>query len=667
MKEKIAIILVSAAGQRLADKLKKHYPSAEIYTRRTMGGTVGETVPHTPGETALRKVGETGSETRPGVPGETTLTPETITDSFEALTGRLFPEVGALVFIGALGICVRSIAPFLADKHTDPAVVCIDSTGRFVIPVVSGHIGGANELSRDLAASLGAQAIVTTQSDNTNLWALDTFERLYGWTTIAEVPGEAGEATAAGSASGAGEAAGKSMNACITAFVNRRPTALLLAIRDKGTEELERTCPEHVKLFYRFEEIDPKAYELLLIVSPRTYPPLPVPTLRFIPKVLQLGAGCRKDMKGDATLFYRHVAATLTAAGWAPEALAGLHSIDLKKCEPVLNLLAYGAMEGSFHTYPAAELDAIVVPNPSERVKEATASASVAEAAAIRGAGGGPLVIEKQKGDLGSGNEYTFAVAMDRAACRGGHIEIVGAGPGDPDLISIRGRYLLEKADLILYAGSLVPKELTACAKPGATVRSSADMNLEEQFALMKSFYDQGKFVVRLHTGDPCIYGAIQEQMNYFDQYGMNYHITPGISSFQAAAAALGSQFTIPEKVQTIILTRGEGRTPMPEKEQLHKLAASQSTMCIFLSAGIVEQVQEELLQAYPPSTPVAACYKLTWKDERIYRGELRNLSKIVRENHLTLTTLLVVGEAIGNRQGLSRLYAEEFKHLFRP
>lgn len=653
MKEKIAIILVSAAGQRLADKLKKHYPSAEIYTRRT----IGETAPCTTGETASETTGETRLDTH----DETTLTPETTAESFEALTGRLFPEVGAIVFIGALGICVRSIAPFLADKHTDPAVVCIDSTGRFVIPVVSGHIGGANELSRELAGYLGAQAIVTTQSDNTNLWALDTFERLYGWTTVAEVPGGAGGRT------GIGEAAGKPMNTCITAFVNRRPTALLLAIHDKGTEALERTCPEHVKLFYRFEEIDPEAYELVLIVSPRTYPPMPVPTLRFIPKVLQLGAGCRKDMKGDATLFYRHVAATLTAAGWAPEALAGLHSIDLKKCEPVLNLLAYGAMECSFHTYPAAELNAIVVPNPSERVKEATASASVAEAAAIRGAGGGPLILEKQKGDLGPGNEYTFAVAMNRAACRGGHIEIVGAGPGDPDLISIRGRYLLEKADLILYAGSLVPKELTACAKPGATVRSSADMNLEEQFALMKSFYDQGKFVIRLHTGDPCIYGAIQEQMNYFDHYGMNYHITPGISSFQAAAAALGSQFTIPEKVQTIILTRGEGRTPMPEKEQLHKLAASQSTMCIFLSAGIVEQVQEELLQAYPPSTPVAACYKLTWKDERIYRGELRNLSKIVRENHLTLTTLLVVGEAIGNRKGLSRLYADEFKHLFRP
>ena len=255
----------------------------------------------------------------------------------------------------------------------------------------------------------------------------------------------------------------------------------------------------------------------------------------------------------------------------------------------------------------------------------------MAEATALKSAGGGRLLIEKQKGTLAEGEAFTFAVALDAVASRMGHIEIVGAGPGDPDLISVRGRQFLEQADLILYAGSLVPRELTFCAKEGALIRSSAALTLEEQFALMKDFYNRGLLVVRLHTGDPCIYGAIQEQMNFFDKYRMNYHITPGISSFQAAAAALRSQFTIPEKVQTIILTRGEGRTPMPEKEQLHLLARSQSTMCIFLSAAVVEQVQEELLQCYPPETPVAACYKLTWKDERIYRGELKDLARIVK------------------------------------
>ncbi len=561
---------------------------------------------------------------------------------FGSFSKEVFHESRSLVFIGAMGICVRSIAPFAEDKHTDPAVVCIDSTGKYVIPVLSGHIGGANDLSKELANLLGAEAIITTQSDNANLWALDTLGKKYDWTLIA-----------------------KDSNAAISTFVNGKPTALLLDIRDKGTDYLERTVPSHVSIFYSFEAIPQQDYELLMIVSPQQYD-TSIPTITYIPKVLHLGMGCRKDMQGDPTVVYEHIKDVLRDKRLYPEALADVNTIDLKKCEPVLTLLAYGVMECPFHTYTSEELKDIPVPNPSEKVLEVTESPSVSEASAIYAAHGGPLLVEKQKADLGKGNEYTFAVALDRTACRKGHIEIVGAGPGDPDLISIRGRQMLEKADLILYAGSLVPKELTLCAKAGATVRSSADMNLEEQFALMKEFYDKGLFVVRLHTGDPCIYGAIQEQMNYFDQYGMDYHITPGISSFQAAAAALYSQFTIPEKVQTIILTRGEGRTPMPEKEQLHKLAQSQSTMCIFLSAGVVEKVQEELSRHYAPTTPVAACYKLTWKDERIYRGQLKDLAKIVKENHLTLTTLLVVGDAIDNRKGLSRLYADEFKHLFR-
>lgn len=191
-------------------------------------------------------------------------------------------------------------------------------------------------------------------------------------------------------------------------------------------------------------------------------------------------------------------------------------------------------------------------------------------------------------------------------------------------------------------------------------------MALEEQCELMKSFTDRGLLVVRLHTGDPCIFGAIQEQMAFFDSHDISYHITPGISSFLAAAAELRSQFTIPERCQTIILTRGEGRTPMPEKEKLHLLARSQSTMCIFLSASIVDDVQRQLLEEYPPHTPVAACYHLTWPDQHIYRGTLDHLADIVKGNNLTLTTMIVVGEAIDNRHGLSELYSSHFTHLFR-
>ena len=373
--------------------------------------------------------------------------------------------------------------------------------------------------------------------------------------------------------------------------------------------------------------------------------------------------GCRKQC--NPTGIWAYIGDELKRHGLSPLAVKVVTTIELKKDEPMVADLVRN-LSAKMQIYRPEELKDIEVPNPSGKVFEVTGAYSVSEATALKSAGNTKLLLEKQKGQVTPGNDFTFAVALDREAERSGFIEIVGAGPGDPELVSVRGKRLLEKADLILYAGSLVPIELTYYAKPGATVRSSASMTLEEQFALMKEFYDRGLFIVRLHTGDPCIYGAIQEQMAFFDRYGMRYRITPGISSFLAAAAALRSQFTIPEKVQSIILTRGEGRTPMPEKEKLHLLARSQSTMCIFLSASIAEEVQRELLECYPPETPVAACYHLTWKDEKIFRGELRNLAAIMKENNLTLTTMIVVGEAIGNREGLSKLYSNHFTHLFR-
>ena len=568
----------------------------------------------------------------------------TVVDHYEDYLKEHWREMDALVFIGALGICVRSIASALENKYEDPAVVCIDSGGRFVIPVVSGHVGGANDLAQRLAGIIGGEAVVTTQSDGEGLWALDTLARRFGWRC---------------------EAGHDAMNRAIFAFVGRRPSLLLLESRDAGTDYLERTCPEHVKIVYHREDLDLDGCELLIAVTARTLPELPddLPVLAFHPAMLHLGFGCRKQC--DTAGIPQFIEEEILKAGFSPLSLASISTIDLKKDEPLLQELQKQWPQASVNIFTADELRDVAVPNPSQKAFEVTGCYGVAEGAALKSSEG-LLLIEKQKCKLTEGNDFTFALAGASGALRNGHIEIVGAGPGDPELVSVRGKRFLEQADLILYAGSLVPVELTFYAKPGATVRSSASMNLEEQFALMKEFYDRGLLVVRLHTGDPCIYGAIQEQMSFFDRYGMSYHITPGISAFQAAAAALRSQFTIPEKVQTIILTRGEGRTPMPEREQLHKLAQSHSTMCIYLSAAIAEQVQAELMQEYPPETPVAACYKLTWKEERIYRGQLKDLAAMVRDNHLTLTTLLVVGDAIDNREGLSRLYADEFKHLFR-
>lgn len=601
----IGIILVSETARDIGYTIQRELPHAILYSKTSLDGVVQ------------------------------------ITSISEGVQ-QIFDSTDVIVFIGAMGICVRSIAPLVSDKHTDPAVINIDSTGRFVISVLSGHVGGANEMTTRLARILGAEEVITTQSDNQGLWALDTIGARFGWKTVSTDP---------------------NFNHPLTTFVNQERVALLLDINDEGTRYLERTRPCQVDVYYHVSDIDWTVYKLLIAVTPFLYEECPIPIIYFHPKVLELGVGCRRDCRPDGINTY--IDKYLKDHNIARESIAGVSTIELKKDEPLLLQLSQH-YSTPLYIYTAADLKDINVPNPSPKVQDVTSVPSVSEASALRASGMGLLAVEKQKGVLIEGNDFTFAVAIHRKALRQGHIEIVGAGPGDPELVSVKGKHFLEAADLILYAGSLVPIELTYYAKSGATVRSSADMNLEDQFEIMKKFYDEGKLVVRLHTGDPCIYGAIQEQMALFDEYGMRYHITPGISSFQAAAAALRSQFTIPEKVQTIILTRGEGRTPMPEKEKLHMLARSQSTMCIFLSASIVEDVQRELLVHYPPTTPVAACYKLTWKDERIYRGELKDLTSIIRDNGLTLTTMIVVGEAIDNRQGLSRLYADEFKHLFR-
>lgn len=602
---KQAILLISETGLPVAQTISKELNNAPIYTTKEIDGC------------------------------------KTIS-SYATFIKENFNELDALIHIGALGICVRHIASCVANKYKDPAVINVDSTGRFVIPVLSGHIGGANELSQHIASAIGGEAVITTQSDNTGLWALDTLAEKYNWRT---------------------SASRKEMNQCIYLFVEKHPTALLLDIRDRGTEYLERSLPEHVRVFYHFEDISLSDFELLITVSPYEYE-ASVPVLSFYSRVLHLGIGCKKDTLPDGIPAY--IDNELKAHRLSPLSVASVSTIALKQDEPLLPVLQNHYAGVPIHIYTPEQLQGIDIPNPSEKVFEVTGVYGVAETTAIKAADYGSLVLEKQKGVLDDDRHFTFAAALDIQAMRKGHIEIVGAGPGDPDLVSVRGRRFLEKADLILYAGSLVPCELTFCAKETAVVRSSASLTLEEQFELMKEFYDKGLLVVRLHTGDPCIYGAIEEQMNFFDRYHMSYHITPGISSFQAAAAELKSQFTIPERVQTIILTRGEGRTPMPEKEKLHLLARSQSTMCIYLSAAIADDVQKELLECYPPTTPVAACYKLTWKDQRIYRGQLKDLARIIKENNLTLTTMIVVGDAIDNREGLSRLYSHEFKHLFR-
>ncbi|MGI9558447.1 MAG: precorrin-4 C(11)-methyltransferase [Thermodesulfobacteriota bacterium] len=466
--------------------------------------------------------------------------------SVSAFTAENFGKYGGFIFIGALGICVRCIAPCIKNKKTDPAVINISEDRLYAQSVLSGHEGGANELAKKIGKIIGARPVITTAS-------------------------------------------------------GIRP--------------------------------------------------------------LCVGLGSRRGI--DPAEFVKSFEKEMAKRGFSPFDVSAVASAKIKKDEEAFSALA-GKLGVPFKVFDERKLAKKTKPNPSAVVKRKTGTDGVCEPAALLLAGARKLALEKTKITLPSGKQYTFAVAVAENYGAGGLVAIVGAGPGDPRLITVEGRDLLRRADLILYAGSLVPENLTHEAKAEAEIKNSAVMTLEEQVKIMERFYKKGALIVRLHSGDPAIYGATAEQMKIMDSKKMDFVVVPGVSSFQAAAARLGAELTAPEITQTIILTRGEGKTPMPETEKLAGMAAHRSTMCIFLSAKTARKVQTALLESYKPETPVAVLHRVTWEDERIWRGELKNLADIVRDNKLTRTVLIVVGDALKNGGTRSRLYHPGWKHLFR-
>lgn len=247
-------------------------------------------------------------------------------------------------------------------------------------------------------------------------------------------------------------------------------------------------------------------------------------------------------------------------------------------------------------------------------------------------------------------------------------ISIVGAGSGAADLITVRGARLLGQADVIVYAGSLVNPQLLSYAKEGCEIHNSAKMTLEEVVDVMAKAHFLGQNVVRLHTGDPSIYGAIREQMDALRQKNIPFEVVPGVSSFCGAAAALQAEYTLPGVSQTVIITRAAGRTPVPEKENIRSLAAHRATMAIFLSAGLLPQLTEDLVEGgYPPETPAAIVYKATWEDEKKFVCTVGTLAQTAKENQITKTALMIIGEAANaSHYDRSLLYHPEFTTEFR-
>lgn len=246
-------------------------------------------------------------------------------------------------------------------------------------------------------------------------------------------------------------------------------------------------------------------------------------------------------------------------------------------------------------------------------------------------------------------------------------VHFVGAGPGAIDLITMRGHKLLCEADVIIYAGSLVNKDLLNYAKENTEIHNSANMTLEEVIEVIKKAEEEKKSTVRLHTGDSSIYGAIREQIDILKSLNIQYDVVPGVSSFCGAAASLNAEYTLPNVSQSVIITRMEGRTPVPERESIRSFAAHKSTMVLFLSSGLTEELSKELiLGGYEKDTPVAVVYKATWPDEKIFRCTIETLPQTMKDNNITKTALILVGKFLGNDYERSELYNPKFTHEYR-
>ncbi len=562
---------------------------------------------------------------------------------------NLFARCDHLVFFLAAGAVTRLIAPCLVSKSSDPGVLAVDEAGHFVIALLSGHQGGANAFARTVAGCLGATPVITTASDVLGGLSIDELLNKYGW--IAE-PGE-------------------SLKSAAAALVNRARVAVVQEMGGRGNWLDESELPDNVTFTYDAQRLQGRHFERVLWITDRQVHDFHGLEEEYIlwlrPLSLALGVGCERGITTEALT--DGLERFLCEHRIARASIHALASVDLKDDETaILELAKRHGWQTVF--YPSEELARVSgIKNPSPVVEQCVGTPGVAEPAALLAAGAESLLVEKRVVTSSlSPRRMTFAVArfasyQQRTA---GRVIFVGAGPGDPELLTLKARHALRRADVVIYAGSLVPEAMLRHAPATAVLHNSAPLTLEQVMGIMQEAVGQGRCVVRLHSGDTSVYSAIQEQLAVLEDAGIDCEVIPGISAFQATAAVLQSELTLPEIVQTVILTRGEGLTKMPPGESLEALAQHRATLCIFLSARLAETVQAQLLTAYPPQTPAVIAYRVSWPDEKIIVTTLAELTEEVRRHRLTRTTLFLVGEAVGGRRNRSRLYDRRHGHLFR-
>jgi precorrin-4 C11-methyltransferase len=565
---------------------------------------------------------------------------------------ELFTRCDQLVFFLATGAVTRLIAPCLISKTSDPGVLAVDEAGQFVVPVLSGHLGGANAFARTVAGCLGATAVITTASDLLGGFSPDLLAQEYLW-----LPEPA-----------------ERLKAVALALVNQEPVAIVQEIGGRGSWLDEKDLLANVCCVRQVANLPRQSFAKVLWITDRLVDDLSGlkedAILWYRPRSLVLGIGCERGISLEA--LDDGLSRFLDEHRFSSRSIGTLASVDVKSDEEAL--LEFARKNGwEIAFFRSTELAGVPdLPNPSPIVEKCIGTPGVAEPAALLAAGEDRLLVPKQVlTSPHSDRRMTFALARSAAYAttnpNPGRITFIGAGPGDPDLLTHKARRVLAQADVVVYAGSLIPEAILRLAPAQAVLYNSASLTLEEVTDILIRCARDGRRIVRLQSGDTSIYSAIGEQMDLLDEAGIRYDVISGISSYQALAASLCCELTVPGMVQTVILTRGEGQTPMPEGEALEALARHGATLAIFLSARLGPDVQARLLTAYPPQTPVVIAYRISWPDELIVRTTLANLHTELLNRKLSRTTLILVGAALASHESRrSQLYDPKHGHIFR-
>ncbi|MFA8449461.1 MAG: cobalamin biosynthesis protein [Bacteroidales bacterium] len=542
-------------------------------------------------------------------------------DSFSEFVEWTFDEYKEIVLIGDLVDSVCHLSPYLSKADADLLILNIDINGDYVQILKTDKSGKANFRALTLAGITSGEAILSTQAKASKDWELETLADRFDWEM--DVFGDIESVTAL--------------------FRKRVKVALLLETRDSGSAYLERTCPSFADIFYHKEDVCEDDYEMLIAVSPLLHH-FAKPTIIFRPKVLTLGMGCHKDFPEGYLV--QDIRNRLKEFGVSYKSVRAISTSENRAQESALLELS-GAFHAEYKSFSANLLNRIEIPNPSEVILKHTGYRGVAESASLAACKSNSLVIEKQNDKSSGCNQYfTWSLAIDQLYLRKGQLEVIGVGPGDIDLLSVHGKYLIERADMILYSQNTIPEELIQISKKGAALRSTDKLDQKQIVELVYSFYKRGLMTVWLLPGDACLFNNIQNQLNSFSDFGLEYRITPGVSVFQSIESKMRSKYLMKTDQEEFLLYRINSLNLESQKTSIMEGANEFLNICIHADRNVVPDLHSFLQDIYGESAHVVISTQSIEFGVELHCCELKDMAKVYHKN--------ITGEAVILRIGMN-------------